>query len=190
MDTFKELFLEAKMSTTEILSAAKSLAKNGDEKAAAFGAGLVKYFEKESKFTPDQVSGLQNIMKNASFQMAKNEADINEGTEATITTFIDGLYKTSILQYDGYESFMAPELKKYWSSPKKAAELTTKSGELRGVYQGDAEYYTDRKLLQVTKDETKAITNASDCYYKYFYDGEDWYWTNKSIRDFSKMKKI
>ena len=116
---------------------------------------------------------------------------INEGTEATITTFLGGLYKTSILQYDGYEKFMKPELKKYWNSPQKASELTTKTGELRGVYQGKAEYYKDRKLLQVTKNVNQAASTANDTRYKYFFDGTDWYWTTNPLHtDFSKMKKI
>jgi DNA-binding Lrp family transcriptional regulator len=71
----EEAIAEAKMSDSEVLSAAKALAKNGkDEKAKKFGQGLVDFYEKNKSFTPDQVSGLQNIMKNASFQMAKNES--------------------------------------------------------------------------------------------------------------------
>jgi len=63
---------EAKMDNSEILKAAKSLASNGkDEKTKSFGKGLVDFYNKNGSFTPDQVSGLQNIMKNASFQMAK-----------------------------------------------------------------------------------------------------------------------
>ena len=65
---------EAKMDDSEVLSAAKRLAKNGkDEKTKKFGQGLVDFYEKNKSFTPDQVSGLQNIMKNASFQMAKDD---------------------------------------------------------------------------------------------------------------------
>ena len=65
---------EAKMENSEVLSAAKRLAQNGkDEKTKSFGKGLVDFYEKNKSFTPDQVSGLQNIMKNASFQMAKDD---------------------------------------------------------------------------------------------------------------------
>ncbi len=136
------------------------------------------------------LEGVQALYNEGKIRFEATKA-LNEGTTATITTFIDGLYKTSILQYDGYESFMAPELKKYWDSPKKASELTTKSGELRGVYQGKAEYYKDRKLLQVTKNVNQAASFANDSKYKYFYDGKDWYWAIKSLRsDFSKMTKI
>ena len=67
---FKELH-EAKMSNDEVLQAAKTLAKNGDDKAKKFGQGLVDFYKDNGSFTPDQVSGLQNIMKNASFQLAK-----------------------------------------------------------------------------------------------------------------------
>ena len=70
---FKEIFLEAKMDDSEVLSAAKKLAKEGkDEKTRNFGQGLVDYYKENKSFTPDQVSGLQNIMKNASFQFAKD----------------------------------------------------------------------------------------------------------------------
>jgi hypothetical protein len=63
---------EAKMEDSEVLSAAKALAANGkDDKAKSFGQGLVDFYKKNDSFTPDQVSGLQNIMKNASFQLAK-----------------------------------------------------------------------------------------------------------------------
>jgi len=63
---------EAKMSNSEILAAAKRLAKNGkDTKTKNFGQGLVDFYKENESFTPDQVAGLQNIMKNAGFQMAK-----------------------------------------------------------------------------------------------------------------------
>lgn len=68
----EEILGEAKMKDSEVLSAAKKLAKNGkDDKAKKFGQGLVDFYEKEGSFTPDQVSGLQNIMKKASFQFAE-----------------------------------------------------------------------------------------------------------------------
>lgn len=63
---------EAKMENSEVLSAAKRLAANGkDAKAKSFGQGLVDFYKKNDSFTPDQVAGLQNIMKNAGFQLAK-----------------------------------------------------------------------------------------------------------------------
>ena len=70
---------EAKMTDAEVLSAAKALAANGkDEKTKAFGKGLVDFYKKEGSFTPAQVGGLQNIMKNASFQMAKESVELSE----------------------------------------------------------------------------------------------------------------
>ena len=62
---------EAKMKDSEVVSACKTLAENGDEKASKFAKGLLSFYKKNKSFTPDQVSGLQNIMKNASFQLAK-----------------------------------------------------------------------------------------------------------------------
>ena len=69
--TFKEFLIEAKMENSEVVKAAKALVQNGDEKAKSFGQGLLDFYAKNDSFTPDQVAGLQNIMKNASFQMAK-----------------------------------------------------------------------------------------------------------------------
>lgn len=67
---------EAKMTDDEVISAAKTLAKNGkDAKTREFGKGLVDYHSKNGSFTPAQVGGLQNIMKNASFQLAKEAMD-------------------------------------------------------------------------------------------------------------------
>jgi len=75
MKTFKEYIemTEAKMSDEEVLSACKAIVKNGDDKAKEFAQGLIDYYNKEKSFHPNQVSGLQNIMKNASFQMAKKD---------------------------------------------------------------------------------------------------------------------
>ncbi len=62
---------EAKMTDAEVLSVCKRLAKNGDDKAKKFANGLIDFHKKEGSFHPNQVSGLQNIMKKASFQLAK-----------------------------------------------------------------------------------------------------------------------
>lgn len=64
---------EAKMTDEEVVQACKTLAKNGDEKASKFANGLLDYYKKNNSFHPDQVAGLQNIMKNASFQLAKKD---------------------------------------------------------------------------------------------------------------------
>ena len=73
MQTFKEYqeIKEAKMSDEDVLKAAELLAKNGDEDAKKFANGLITYYKENDSFHPNQVSGLQNIMKNASFQLAK-----------------------------------------------------------------------------------------------------------------------
>jgi hypothetical protein len=72
----KENIDESKMSNSEVLSAAKALAKNAkDDKTRSFGKGLVDFYDKNGSFAPAQVGGLQNIMKNAGFQMAKEDLD-------------------------------------------------------------------------------------------------------------------
>jgi hypothetical protein len=74
IENLKESLDEAKMDDSEVLKAAKSLAANGkDAKSKAFGKGLVDFYAKNDSFTPAQVGGLQNIMKNASFQFAKED---------------------------------------------------------------------------------------------------------------------
>lgn len=79
---YQQSLQEAKMTDKEVLAAAKSLAARGkDAEALKFGKGLVDYYEKHGSFHPNQVSGLQNIMKNASFQMAKEEVELEEGTQ-------------------------------------------------------------------------------------------------------------
>jgi len=77
MTKFKELF-EAKMSDSEITSALNALAKNGDDKAKTFATGMLSYHKENGSYHPNQVAGLQNIMKNASFQMAKKDKEVNE----------------------------------------------------------------------------------------------------------------
>jgi hypothetical protein len=65
---------EAKMSDAAALKALKALATNGkNEKTKSFANGVIKFYAKNKSFTPDQIAGLQNIMKNAGFQMAKEE---------------------------------------------------------------------------------------------------------------------
>lgn len=87
---FREFLNEAKMTDAEVLSVAKKLAKNGkNEKTKDFGQGLVDFYEKNKSFTPVQVSGLQNIMKNAGFNLA--ESDLNENNIDTIRTEINNL---------------------------------------------------------------------------------------------------
>ena len=70
MIKFSEFIAEAKMTDEECLDAAKTLAKNGDDKAKEFAKGLIDYYKENDSFHPNQIAGLQNIMKNASFQLA------------------------------------------------------------------------------------------------------------------------
>ncbi len=113
-----------------------------------------------------------------------------EGTAATITVKDGNIYKTSILQYDGYPNFMRPELKKYWKTAEKAKELATGTGELRGVSNGEAEYYDSRKLLMVTKNEDQAFDNMNSTYYKYYFDGKKWYWGESNIYEFTDLQPV
>jgi hypothetical protein len=82
---------ESKMEDSEVLSAAKALAKNGkDAKTKSFGQGLVDYYDENGSFTPAQVGGLQNIMKNASFQLAKESVDLSENFKQGSVSLNDG----------------------------------------------------------------------------------------------------
>jgi len=76
MQKFKEMFeslTEAKMSDSDIEKACKDLAKTGDDKAKTYANGMLDYYKENGSFHPNQVAGLQNIMKNASFQLAKKD---------------------------------------------------------------------------------------------------------------------
>ena len=121
------------------------------------------------------------------------ENTINEGTNATITVLGKaGIYKTSFLQYDGYDAHMVKELKKYWKKPNDAMRLATGTGDIREITGGEVEYYSDRprSILKVTKDENKATRNANETHFKYFYDGKNWFWSNEDLESFSEMTKI
>lgn len=118
---------EAKMKDSEVLSAAKSLAANGkDEKTKSFGKGLVDFYNKNNGFTPDQVAGLQNIMKNASFQMAKEGVMKNmkrsiKGTDAESRA---GDEATKMMK--AQQSGDSAAASKYNNRYKKLAALTKK----------------------------------------------------------------
>jgi hypothetical protein len=73
---------EAKMEDSEVLAAAKKLAANAkDDETKEFGQGLVDFYDENGSFTPKQVSGLQNIMKNAGFQLAKEATEPEGGID-------------------------------------------------------------------------------------------------------------
>ena len=120
---------EAKMDNSEVLSAAKSLAANGkDAKTKSFGKGLVDFYNKNNSFTPDQVAGLQNIMKNASFQMAK------EGVMKNIKRQLTGRDANSRAGDEATKMMKAQQAgdntsaTKYNNKFKKLSALTKKEG--------------------------------------------------------------
>jgi phosphoribosyl-AMP cyclohydrolase len=120
------------------------------------------------------------------------EKVVNEGTTATITVFKLGKYYTSFLQYDGYDSYMKPVLKKFFKDQKSAEKLVTKTGEIRGVDDetGEVEYYKDRKLLAIATSEEDAVDNMNEAGYKYYWDGKRWLFNKGSISSLSDMKKL
>jgi hypothetical protein len=117
---------------------------------------------------------------------------INEGTNATITVHKSGKYYTSYLQYDGYDDYMRPVLKKFFNDQKSAEKLVMKTGDIRGIdYKtGKIEYYTDRDLLAVASSEGKAVDNMNEAGYKYYWDGEQWWFHKGSISSLSDMEKL
>ena len=61
---------EAVMTDDEVMKVIERLIETGDPKAKEFAKGLAQYYKEHQSFHPNQVAGLQNIMKNASFQLA------------------------------------------------------------------------------------------------------------------------
>jgi len=111
---------------------------------------------------------------------------VNEGTSATITVFDGKNYKTSYLQYDAYVEFAGKVLlEKYWKL-KDAKKLVEKSGELRSI--DPLEYYTDRTLLDITKNEKDAIKNSNEMHIKYYFSEDtDWLYNKGRISEFEDM---
>ena len=71
---FREYLREAKMDNSEVVSVCKKLLKNSDDaKVKEFAQGLLDFHKDNGSFHPNQVSGLQNIMKKASFHLAKKD---------------------------------------------------------------------------------------------------------------------
>jgi len=117
---------------------------------------------------------------------------VNEGTQGAFIVLEKGIYKVSLLQYDGYESYVVPILKKKFKTSKDAKKLVAKTGEIRGIDEnGKVEYYSDRKLLITTKNERTALEEANYfASYKYFWDGESWRFFQGSAESFDKFRKI
>ena len=181
---FKELFTEStKPSREEILKLYKKIPKRYSYTDAldSITAALMK----KSKM---KMNDIRDIVAHTLDEI--DETNLTEGTQASITVLTkNGEYRTSILQYDGYPEFMKKELK-YFDNQKDAEKLVQKTGEIRGIDHGDVEYYYDRSLLAKTKDEQKAVKNANEIHYKYFFDGDDWYFAKGQIRSFNDMKKL
>lgn len=71
---FRQFIAEAKMDNEEVVSVCNKLLSNSDdEKVKKFAQGLLDFYKENDSFTPDQVAGLQNIMKNASFNLAESD---------------------------------------------------------------------------------------------------------------------
>jgi hypothetical protein len=144
---------EAKMTDAEVLSAAKALAKNGkDDKTKAFGKGLVDFYDKEGSFTPAQVGGLQNIMKNASFQMAAESVKLNELSPNKLHAYIKkaldnkGMHDRTI----GSSGYKDRDSKR--KSANRLAGITSASGRLAD--KANADMY-EAELDEVTRTAIK-----------------------------------
>lgn len=159
---------EAKMKDSEVLAAAKKLAKNGkDKKTKDFGAGLVKYYEENDSFTPDQVSGLQNIMKNASFQLAKEESD-------ELSDLLDLLDESRIPQTwrkdkDWHKNFVR-QMEKAFPSREKGDDIVMPwQGEITNNLQRIEDMYKKGKTpeqvaraIQGYNEETDLLSNLQN----------------------------
>jgi len=138
---------EAKMDNSEVLSAAKSLAANGkNEKTKSFGKGLVDFYNKNNSFTPDQVAGLQNIMKNASFQMAKEGVMKNIKRQLTARDADSRAGEEAGKMMKAQQSGDNASATKYNNRFKKLSALTKKESyvqEKLDPSQGAGEYVKD-----------------------------------------------
>lgn len=123
----ESLLDEAKMDDSEVLKAAKALASNGkDEKTKSFGKGLVDFYNKNKSFTPDQVSGLQNIMKNASFQMAKEEYIVESDYQIYHKTYSSAVqHALDMARKKGYEIDVEDYEQQVAIGPRKPSEGAT-----------------------------------------------------------------
>jgi hypothetical protein len=127
IENLKESLDEAKMDDSEVLKAAKSLAANGkDAKSKAFGKGLVDFYAKNDSFTPAQVGGLQNIMKNASFQFAKEDYMFEAKMPKTVFGSNDGFSYAVNLNGADNEFFKQP-FGRQLDTLKKIKEFTAKA---------------------------------------------------------------
>jgi hypothetical protein len=119
---------EAKMSDAEVLAAAKKLASNAkDAKTKEFGKGLVDFYAKNKSFTPAQVGGLQNIMKNAGFQLAKESVDLLEAKKDKPAFGSSGGFSYAV-NVDGIDNeFLNQPFGRQLDSMKKVKEFMGKA---------------------------------------------------------------
>ncbi len=120
---------EAKMSDAEVLAAAKKLASNAkDAKTKEFGKGLVDFYAKNKSFTPAQVGGLQNIMKNAGFQLAKESVDLLEVKKKDKPAFGSSGGFSYAVNVDGIDNeFLNQPFGRQLDSMKKVKEFMGKA---------------------------------------------------------------
>jgi hypothetical protein len=119
---------EAKMSDIDILRAARRLASVGkDDKTKEFGRGLLAFHTKNGSFTPAQVSGLQNIMKNAGFQLAKESVDLSEAKKDKPAFGSSGGFSYAV-NLNGVENeFFKQPFGRQLDAMKKVKEFTSKA---------------------------------------------------------------
>lgn len=120
---------EAKMSDIDILRAARRLASVGkDDKTKEFGRGLLAFHTKNGSFTPAQVSGLQNIMKNAGFQFAKESVDLSEAKKKDKPAFGSSGGFSYAVNLNGVENeFFNQPFGRQLDAMKKVKEFTSKA---------------------------------------------------------------
>jgi len=119
------------------------------------------------------------------------ELFLNEGTNATITVKMkNGEYRTSFVQYDGYLKGVGKELLDNFYSQKDAERLVQKTGDIRQIINDKVDYYDDRNILDRTKNESKAVKNANEAYYKYLWDDGDWFVAQGNIKSFDDMQPL
>lgn len=110
---------EKSLADADVLKSAKTLAANAkDDKTKSFGQGLVDHYEKNKSFTPDQVSGLMNIMKKAPFQLAKESVELDESMDMDSVKKLD-----KINDLDELKAAAIKILKNSKTSAKKMASL-------------------------------------------------------------------
>lgn len=164
---------EAKMENSEVLAAAKQLASRGkNPKTKEFGQGLVDFYNKNDSFTPDQVAGLQNIMKNASFQFAKESTDLDEALPAHLAKLVgkDGDWTPEVKKRLGKDGVKrsADSLKRKSNIGARAKDVTPKGYgpneefDLDEAFKAGAMSLKDGSTVKLTNEDAKALDSLYD----------------------------